>query len=125
MRAAPALVWPRLWRSLGWCLIALVVYLSLGPPPPTGGLSHADKLGHTLAYFALMGWWTQLAPRPPRLAVLFLLMGGTLELAQHWGGQRSGEFLDLAANALGIALGWLNTRLLPDWLARLEQMLRR
>lgn len=111
---------PLLWWSVGWGLILLVVYFALTPQPPSPSFSHADKLGHVLAYFALMAWWTQLVPGPRRLALAFLLMGGALELLQHWGGIRSGECLDLAANCLGIGLGWLTSGWAPNWLARLE-----
>lgn len=117
--AAP-LARPLLWWSVGWGLILLVVYFALTPQPPFPSFSHADKLGHVLAYFALMAWWTQLVRRPPRLALAFLLMGGALELLQHWGGIRSGDFLDLAANGLGIGLGWLASAWAPNWLARLQ-----
>lgn len=116
-----ALARPLIWRFAGWGLIMLVVYFALTPQPPSPSFSHADKFGHVLAYLTLMAWWTQLEPRPLRLALYFLLMGAALELLQHWGGIRSGEVLDLAANSLGIGLGWLASWRVPDWLARLER----
>ena len=114
---------PSLWRLLGWALVLTVIYLSLTPKPPSTDLQFGDKIGHVAAYAALMGWWLQIHRRPERLALIFVLMGLALELLQSLGGARTGDVFDMAANSLGVGLGWLSARLMPDWLARLDRKL--
>lgn len=114
---------PGLWRFLGWALVLTVIYLSLTPKPPSTDLQFGDKIGHVAAYAALMGWWLQIHRRPERLALIFVLMGLALELLQSLGGARTGDVFDMAANSLGVGLGWLSARLMPDWLARLDRKL--
>ncbi|ROR34524.1 VanZ family protein [Inmirania thermothiophila] len=109
-----------LWRAAGWGLVALVVWLSLTPEPVAAG---NDKLGHLLAYAALMGWHVQLHPRRCRagLAAVFVALGAVLELLQGLGGARAAEWGDLAADAGGVALAWAGAALgLDRVLAGLE-----
>ena len=121
--ADPVFSRPRLWRVLGWSLVLAVVYLSLTPKPPPTLVSYGDKFEHLAAYASMMGWWLQIHRRPERLALLFILMGLTLEVLQSLSGFRTGDVFDMAANTLGVGLGWLTARLLPDWLARLDRKL--
>ncbi len=121
----PALSRPRLWRALGWLLVLAVVYLSLTPSPPSPDIAQGDKFGHLLAYGGLMAWWLQIRRTPERLALLLILMGLALEILQSLSGYREGDLFDMAANTLGIGLGWLATRLAPDWLPRLDRTLDR
>lgn len=116
---------PGLWRLLGWALVLLVVYLSLTPKPPPATMNFGDKIGHLAAYAALMGWWMQIERRPERLALLFVLMGLALEILQSFTGYRNGDIFDMAANTLGVGLGWLSALLLPNWLTRLDRLLAR
>lgn len=44
----------------GWLLAAAIVWLSLTPSPPDPGIAYADKVGHFLAYGALMFWFALL-----------------------------------------------------------------
>lgn len=110
-----------LWLTLGWVLVLAVIYLSLTPKPPSPDISQIDKAGHLLAYAALMGWWSQIERRHCRLALLFVLMGLALEIAQSFTDYRQGDVFDMAANTLGVGLGWLSVRLAPDWLRRLDR----
>jgi VanZ family protein len=119
----PVLSRPRLWRFLGWFLVLVVVYLSLTPRPPPSNIELGDKIGHLAAYAGLMGWWLQIHRRPERLALLFVLMGLVLEVLQSLSGFRNGDVFDMAANTLGVGLGWLTALLLPNWLAQLDRML--
>ncbi len=119
----PVLSRPRLWRFLGWFLVLVVVYLSLTPRPPPSNIELGDKIGHLAAYAGLMGWWLQIHRRPERLALLFVLMGLVLEVLQSLSGFRNGDVFDMAANTLGVGLGWLTALLLPNWLAELDRML--
>jgi len=110
------------WLALGWGLILVVVYLSLTPKPPSlDFVSFGDKIGHCLAYAALMGWWSQLDSRHCRLALLFVLLGLAMEIAQSFTDYRTADVFDMAADCVGVGLGWLTTRLLPDWLRRLDR----
>ena len=115
----------RWWIVLGWALILAVLYFSLTPQPPPAGLQVHDKLGHFLAYAALMAWWQQIERDAWRLALLLVLLGLCIELLQSQTGYRQGDIFDLAANTAGIGCGWLLTRLSQDWLARCERLLPR
>jgi len=98
-----------LWLALGWSWATAIVWLSLTPSPPTIDLEQADKLGHFIGYGVLMFWFCQLYfARQTRLAYAlgFALLGIALELAQRALGYRTYEPFDMAANALGVALGW-------------------
>jgi VanZ family protein len=95
--------------AAGWAWAAAIVWLSLTPSPPRVDFSHSDKLGHFAAYALLMFWFAQLyARRNARLsyALTFIAMGIGLELAQGALGYRTSEVLDVAANTIGVLLGW-------------------
>lgn len=99
-----------LWLTVGWLLVASVVWLSLTPAPPRipGEFDGSDKVGHWLAYFILAGWFVQLYRSwGPRLlyGLLFVALGIGLEFLQEWGGVRSFEVTDMVAGTLGVAAG--------------------
>ena len=93
----------------GWLWAAAIVFLSLTPSPPDTGVEHGDKIGHLLAYGLLMFWFCFLYRiRYTRLAygIGWIALGITLEFAQGATGYRSFEVADMAANSLGVLLGW-------------------
>jgi VanZ family protein len=93
----------------GWLYAAAIVYLSLTPKPPDPGFAYGDKLGHLLAYSLLMFWFSWLyRKRYTRLAfgIGWVTLGIGLEFAQGMTSTRSFEFADMAANSLGVLLGW-------------------
>jgi len=94
-------------------MIGAVAWLSLTPAPLEVDLEQGDKLGHFAAYAALMFWFSQLYARRLALAAAFVAMGIGLELAQGALGYRSLDPLDAAANAAGVAAGWVLALLLP------------
>ncbi len=99
-----------LWLILGWLLVALVIYLSLRPEPAPLTMDVGDKLPHLLAYAVLMFWFANLyAPRGPRItyACGFVTLGIALEFVQQATGYRTFEVADMAADAVGVAVGWL------------------
>lgn len=104
---------------IGWALVALVTVLSLIPHPPHSHVTFGDKFGHVLAYFTLMAWFGQLFSGHYRLALAFLAMGCGLEVVQGMTGYRDASLLDMLANGLGVALGWLTSRRFPELRARL------
>ena len=119
-----------LWVSIGWGLLALIVYFSLtASPPEILEFAFADKLKHLFAYSVLMGWFTQLYPSlKVQLVwvVAFFLLGVTMEFVQGWSGYRFFDLADMAANLLGVLLGWwLSTRWLAGSLFRVDHALSR
>jgi len=98
------------WRVVGWFGVALLIWLSLTPSPPTvGDLPHLDKLEHLLAYALLMLWFAQLRLTNPQRAITaaaLLALGIALEFAQASGGVREFSIADMIADLAGIALGW-------------------
>jgi hypothetical protein len=118
-----------LWLALGWSLVALVVYLSLTPAPVTLDVAEGDKFLHGFAYFVLMSWFANLYPGARSRAAFaagFVALGVTLELVQLWTGYRSFDPGDMAAGAVGVAVGWLSAPpRLPNYLALAERMWRR
>jgi len=95
--------------ALGWGWAAAIVWLALMPSPPTIDIDQFDKVSHLLAYGILMFWFCQLyAARRTRLiyALGFAALGVGLELLQRELGFRTYEVFDMAANTLGVALGW-------------------
>lgn len=104
------------WLAGGWLICAAIVWLSLTPSPPSVGIEYGDKLGHFVAYGALMYWFCQLyASRTARLgyALGFAAMGVALEFIQGALGYRTFEVADMLANALGVLLGWGAALVLP------------
>ena len=105
-----------LWLAGGWLICVAIVWLSLTPSPPSVGIEYGDKLGHFVAYGALMYWFCQLyASRSARLgyAVGFAAMGVALEFIQGALGYRTFEVADMIANTLGVLLGWIAALILP------------
>ncbi len=104
----------RLWLALGWSFVSLVIVLSLVPVPSDSPIVKVnDKLLHVTAYLGLMLWFCaiyQAGPYSRRIAVMLVLMGVVLELAQGATGHRSLQWLDMTANGLGVLLGWLAAR---------------
>ena len=108
---ARALRWVNVWLATGWCLIAAVIYLSLTPAPPKMDMPAGDKIGHVLAYTALMFWFIQIyyARRSRVLIALgFVLLGISLEFLQGLGGERQFEVADMIANTAGVMIGWIS-----------------
>jgi VanZ family protein len=101
-------------------MVATVVWLSLTPEPPTLDFRESDKVGHFVAYGALMFWFCQLYVKRIRLcyAAGFVAMGIGLEFVQGALGYRTYEVFDMYANALGVLLGWAAALLLPRALPR-------
>jgi len=99
----------RLLLAGGWLFAAAIVVLSLMPAPPDIDVPHGDKLGHLAAYFVLTFWFCWLyAAWKTRIAYAagWIAMGVALEFAQAATGYRSYELADMAANSLGVLLGW-------------------
>jgi len=112
--ALPDLRLRYLWLTIGFVLVVLVIYLSLtGEPIAMVGLfAYEDKLYHAFAYFTLMAWFSQIYHhrfQRNMLAVIFILMGLTMEYLQSLNPNRFAEFGDMAANVAGVGLGFAVT----------------
>ncbi len=119
----------KLWLTIGYALVAIIIFLSLTPSPPKLDIEQGDKLGHFLAYGTLMFWFCQIyATRSSRIAhaLAFAAMGVALEYAQGMTDYRTFEYLDMLANATGVALGWAIASLTGgETLRRIERALLR
>ncbi len=99
-RAAPY------WRATLALLLAVITWLALTPkPPPEAGLLW-DKLNHfgafaSLAVAGYMGFQRRWVP----VALGLLVYGGSIEVLQALTPTRVGDWVDLLADAIGIALG--------------------
>ena len=101
--------------GLGWGWAATIVWLSLTPSPPQVDVQFGDKLGHFGAYGLLMLWFSFLYPRlrvQALYAISFIAMGIGLEFWQGWLGYRTYDLMDMAANTIGVLLGWGGAALL-------------
>lgn len=98
----------RHWRLLFVALLLIVGWLALTPQPPRELTTGWDKSNHFLAFSTLMVCGRLAWPR--RWLVLFaslLAYGGTIELIQLYVPGREGEWADLLADAIGLAIGQL------------------
>ena len=96
-------------------MVAAIVWVSLTPSPPELDFEQGDKVGHLASYSLLMFWFAQLYAGRARIAYAagFIAMGVALEFVQGQLGFRSFDGIDMAANALGVVLGWAAAVLLP------------
>lgn len=96
----------RLWQALFVLFFIAVSYLALSPAPPDGASTGWDKANHALA-FASLAFSGRLAGarRVWLLAIALLAYGGAIELLQMNIPNRDGDWHDLLADAVGIALG--------------------
>lgn len=104
-----------LWWSLGIILLAAITALSLLPiRGPDMDLPNSDKLNHVFAYVVLMLYFGQLVGGGirRRLGVVAALIGygALIEGLQSVMPPRSAEWADLAADVVGIGIGWLLLR---------------
>jgi VanZ family protein len=95
--------------ALGWGWAVAIVWLSLTPSPPQIDGQFGDKIGHFGSYGLLMLWFSFLYPglRTGVLyAIGFIAMGVGLEFVQGWLAYRTYDTMDMAANTIGVLLGW-------------------
>jgi len=107
--------------ALGWGWAATIVWLSLTPSPPQVDVQFGDKIGHFGAYGLLMLWFCLLYSSRntrTRYAAAFIAMGIGLEFVQGWLGYRTFDVMDMAANTIGVLLGWVGALLLKKILSR-------
>jgi VanZ family protein len=106
----PSARWPvryaGLWTSIGWGLVATIVYLSLTPRAIQFTLAESDKLEHLVAYFVLAGWYCQLYVRRYHwvVALAAAALGVLMECLQGMTSYRTFEVMDMLADGAGVGL---------------------
>jgi glycopeptide antibiotics resistance protein len=102
------------WRFLSALLLIFVLAAMLAPPGWFGcgvyrrsWFEHADKLLHGLTFIVLAAWFAGLFERRwyLALAVWLTVFGLLVEACQHLVGYRTADWLDIAANSVGILIG--------------------
>lgn len=110
----PRLHYLKIWKGLGWALVLSVIVLSLAPTPDVPvTFDMSDKLIHLAAYCVLMFWFGAIhlsTPARLKTGAALVFMGVLLEFAQGWTGYRSFQVPDMAANSLGVVLGFFLCR---------------
>ena len=107
----------KLWLTLGWLLVAIIVILSLWPKAPQlMEFEQSDKLFHIIAYMVLMLWFANIYQQRSshlQMSIGFFVMGVCLEFLQGMTEYRTFSYADILANGLGIliALYLAKTRL--------------
>lgn len=117
------------WKAAGWLLVLAIIAVSLMPAPPHLNVEQGDKLGHFAAYGLVTLWFAQPYTALRQriwLALGMVALGIGLEYAQRATGYRSFEVADMAADALGVAIGWLVAPpRLPNFLSWVKKRLFR
>lgn len=101
------------WRALLVLQVVVVGWLAFDPHPPTEGVEVWDKLQHAAAFAVMAG--TAFLGWPGRLATAaagLLAYGAFIEVVQTCIPERSGDWHDLLADAVGIAFALLLARAL-------------
>ena len=95
-----------IWRGILVGLLAVVSTLALSPNPPGPEVVGWDKFNHGAAFAALAGsvWFAYPTLRLRGMVALFVY-GGLIEIVQAFVPNRSAEWLDVLADAVGIGLG--------------------
>jgi len=89
---------------------AVVLYLSLVKMPSyNAGIVHLDKLQHCFAYFILSSLWLLVFSKKNKKYLIVLccvLFGILIEVLQNeLTNYRTGDYLDVIANSIGVFLG--------------------
>ena len=110
-KAVPDLKFRFFWLTIGYALVATVVFLSLTSAPVVleMDIPYQDNFFHAIAYFTLMAWFAQIYHdrfQRNMIAVVFVFMGMALEYLQGFDPNRYFEVADMVANSIGVALGF-------------------
>ena len=97
----------RIARLGFWAAAAVVLYIALAPVPDHEPLTGWDKANHVLAFaglaaLGLRGW----AARERIVLAGLLGYGLLIEVLQLWTVDHHFDLHDLAADAIGLAVGW-------------------
>lgn len=105
----PALQRPKAWRLLLSTQVLVICWFAFVPDPPSSVDTGWDKMNHVLAFGAVSfsAWFAWGTARHRVLGVFLgaLAFGVFIELVQTQIPGRSGEWPDLLADSIGIAVG--------------------
>ncbi|MCX6399575.1 MAG: VanZ family protein [Propionibacteriales bacterium] len=105
---------PGLWLGLWAALLVTVAYLSLGAPRSGPDVPASDKWMHLTTYFVVAAAGVQLfrTGRPLQVAAAFVVLFGiAMEVGQGTlTADRTMDWRDAVANAIGVGLGILTCR---------------
>ncbi len=105
----------RYWLACTAILFVAITCLSLWPNESLPSVPGGDKAHHLIAYAALVFPIALRRPKSWRLMViLFIVCSGLIELVQPFM-NRYGEWMDLAANIIGLACGVLLAEAVRRW----------
>jgi VanZ family protein len=114
------------WLALGWGTTLLIALGSLWPSVPQQSFGASDKFIHFGAYACLAFMYAGVVERRywGRVVLGLLLFGGAIEFAQELlTASRSGEWLDMVANAIGVMAGVFTAMLFPgSWCRQVERL---
>lgn len=123
------LVYPRLWLFMGLVIAAAIAMACLVPASELPAPVLSDKVKHGMSHALLAFWFYSITSRRgwSALTVTLLAYGGLIELLQEWMQLgRHAEWADLAANAVGMAIGMaLAATPLARWVTRVESLFER
>jgi VanZ family protein len=124
--ARPGLRLARLWWAIGWGMVVYITISCLEPPRYVPNLHLWDKLEHAVAFGGMTFWFGSLVrPRQyPLIALLMLLFGGGIEVAQGaMGLGRDADIMDFVADSVGLSVAlialYLGLGAWPGWIERL------
>jgi VanZ family protein len=116
----------RYWLGLGVAALVLGVLVAMRPTGGTLLFTLGDKVAHAAAFATFAIWFGGLVESRVmwRVALALLAYGLLIELLQSLVPYRSADSRDLAADAVGILLGWLVSAAgLSQWGWQLEKWL--
>jgi VanZ family protein len=107
-------------------MVAYITISCLEPPRYVPDLHMWDKLEHALAFGGMTFWFGGLIRprRYPVIAILMLLFGGGIEIAQGvMGLGRDADIMDFVADCVGVLIAlialYLGLGVWPRWIERL------
>lgn len=103
------------------CLVCAVVilFVALAPVSERPPVGYQDKVNHVLAFFVLAGLARFGWPlRTAGVLVALVAFGGVIEALQLFTPDHHADPLDLVADGIGIAAGWLAHALVRAWVFR-------
>lgn len=117
------------WLAGAWLLVGIVVYLSLARINIPIEIDNGDKVEHMLAYATLAFGFMQVyqvSTARVRIAAALVAMGIGLEILQSFTGYRAYEYGDMAANTIGVFIGWIaSPPRTPGVLPRIQRLVSR
>ena len=101
--------WQRTWLALLLALMCVTAWFAFTPTTPTAQPIGVDKVQHLLAFAALGVAAAMTLPaglrQAARATIGLVLYGGFIELVQTQLPTRHGDWADLLADAVGVAVG--------------------